>query len=125
MMKKVKTDIFLKLMFNIQKNYMNFIVIYHFYLNERNFKQVEKLVTNLYDKAEYVIHTGNLKQALNHGLTLKKNHRWINFSQDEWLWRLLESIEILNLSQRKKKEVLSMRTKLPYYKVFHRTSLHN
>ena len=104
---------------------MNFIVIYHFYLNERNFKQVEKLVTNLYDKAEYVIHTGNLKQALNHGLTLKKNHRWINFSQDEWLWRLLESKEILNLSQRKKKEVLSMRTKLPYYKVFHRTSLHN
>ena len=33
-MKKVMKDIFLKLMFNILKNYMNFILIYHFYLKE-------------------------------------------------------------------------------------------
>ena len=38
-MKKVMKDIFLKLMFNTQKNYMNFIMIYHFYLEERNFKK--------------------------------------------------------------------------------------
>ena len=32
----------------------------------------EKLVANLHDKTEYVIHIRNLKQALNHGLVLKK-----------------------------------------------------
>ena len=35
-------------------------------------ENVERLVTNLYDKNKYVIHIGNLKQALNHGLVLKK-----------------------------------------------------
>ena len=33
-MKKVMQDILLKLMFNLRKNYMNFIMIYHFYLKE-------------------------------------------------------------------------------------------
>ena len=33
-MKKVTKDIFSKLMFSILKNYMNFIMIYHFYLKE-------------------------------------------------------------------------------------------
>ena len=32
--KKVKKDIFLKLMFNILTNYMKFIMIYHFYQKE-------------------------------------------------------------------------------------------
>ena len=44
MMKKVRKDIFLKLMFNIQKKYMNFIVTYHFYLKERNFKALKSLL---------------------------------------------------------------------------------
>ena len=35
-------------------------------------EKVEKLVANLHDKTEYVIHIRNLKQALNHGLVLKK-----------------------------------------------------
>ena len=43
-------------------------------------EEVEKLVTNLYDKTEYVIHIGNLKQALNHWLILKKVHRVIKFN---------------------------------------------
>ena len=33
-MKKAMTDIFLKLMFNTLKNYMNFIMTYHFYQKE-------------------------------------------------------------------------------------------
>ena len=33
----------------------------------------EELVTNLHNKTEYAIHIRNLKQALNHGLTLKKS----------------------------------------------------
>ena len=37
-------------------------------------EKVEKLVTNLHDKTEYVIHTRYLKQALNHGLVLTKVH---------------------------------------------------
>ena len=39
------------------------------FLPERmKFEKVEKLVTNLHDKTEYVIHIRNLKQALIHGL---------------------------------------------------------
>ena len=48
-------------------------------------EKVEKLVTNLQDKTEYVIHIRNLKQALNHGLILKKVHREIKFNQKFWL----------------------------------------
>ena len=36
-------------------------------------------------KTEYVIHIRNLKQALNHGLILKKVHRVIKFNQSFWL----------------------------------------
>ena len=35
--------------------------------------KIEKLVTNLHDKSENVIHIRNLKQVLNHGLSLKKS----------------------------------------------------
>ena len=45
----------------------------------------EKLVTNLHDKAEYVIHIRKLKQTLNNGLILKKVHRVIKFNQKAWL----------------------------------------
>ena len=44
-----------------------------------------KLVCNLYDKKNYVIHIRSLKQALNHGLILKKVHRVIQFNQEAWL----------------------------------------
>ena len=45
-------------------------------------EKVEKLVANLHDKTEYVIHIRNLKQALHHGLVLKKVHRVIKFNQN-------------------------------------------
>ena len=44
-------------------------------------EKVEKFVTNLDDKTEYVIHIRNLKQALNHGLVFKKVHKVIKFNQ--------------------------------------------
>ena len=47
--------------------------------------KVEKLVTNLHDKTEYVTHIRNLKQALNHGLILKKLHRVTKLNQKAWL----------------------------------------
>ena len=53
------------------------------FLPERmKIEKVEKLVANLHDKTEYVIHIRNLKQALNHGLVLKKVHRVIKFNQN-------------------------------------------
>ena len=43
------------------------------FLPERmKIEKVEKLVTNIHDKTEYVIHIKNSKQALNHGLIFKK-----------------------------------------------------
>ena len=44
-----------------------------------------ELVANLHDKTEYVIHIRILKQALNHGLVLKKVHKVIIFNQIAWL----------------------------------------
>ena len=44
-----------------------------------------KLACNLYDKENYVVHIRSLKQALNHGLILKKVHRVIQFNQKAWL----------------------------------------
>ena len=48
-------------------------------------EKFEKLLTNLHDKSEYAIHIRNLKQALNHGLILKKVHTVIKFNQKAWL----------------------------------------
>ena len=45
----------------------------------------KKLVCNLQNKKKYVVHIKSLKQALNHGLKLKKVHRIIEFNQKAWL----------------------------------------
>ena len=56
------------------------------FLPERmKIEKAEKLVTNLHDKTEQVIHIRNLKQALNHGLVLKKVHAVIKFNLNAWL----------------------------------------
>ena len=39
----------------------------------------------LHDKNNYVVHIRSLKQALDHGLILKKVHRVIQFNQEAWL----------------------------------------
>ena len=46
---------------------------------------VEKLVPNLKDKKNYVIHIQALNQALQHGLRLDRSHRVIEFDQSPWL----------------------------------------
>ena len=61
-------------------------------------EKVEKLVANLQDKTEYVIPKRNLKQALNHGLVLKKVYRIIKFNQKAWL----KSYIYMNTDLRKK-----------------------
>ena len=56
------------------------------FLPERmKIEKVEKLVANLHNKTEYVIQIRNLKQALQHGLVLKKVHKVIKFNQNAWL----------------------------------------
>ena len=56
------------------------------FLPERiKIENVEKLVANLHDQTEYVIHIRNLKQAWNHGLVLKKVRTIIKFNESVWL----------------------------------------
>ena len=62
----VMKDIFLKLIFNILVPEVMKI------------EKVEKLVPNLHDKKEYLIHIRYLKQALNHELVLKKSTESVN-----------------------------------------------
>ena len=47
--------------------------------------KVEKMVPNLYDKKNYVIHIRALDQALKHGLILEKVYPVIKFEQSAWL----------------------------------------
>ena len=56
---------------------------------------MKKPATNLHDKSKYAIHIRNLKQALNYGLILKQVHIIIN------------------------------KSKLSYYKIFHRKFISN
>ena len=46
---------------------------------------VEKLVPNLRDKKNYVIHIRALDQVLTHGLILDRIHRAIEFDQSAWM----------------------------------------
>ena len=56
------------------------------FLPERmKINKCSKLVYNLYDKNNYVVHIRSLKQALDHGLILKKVHGVIQFNQEAWL----------------------------------------
>ena len=50
--------------------------------------RVEKLVPNLRDKKNYIIHIQALNQALQHGLRLDGIHRAIEFDQSPDLYRL-------------------------------------
>ena len=45
----------------------------------------KKLVCDLHNKKKYVVHIKSSKQALNHGLKLKRAHRIIEFNQKAWL----------------------------------------
>ena len=57
-----------------------------------------KLVCNLNDKKDYIVHINVLKQALDHGLKLRKVHRVIEFDQEAWLKEYID----VNTELRKK-----------------------
>ena len=44
-----------------------------------------KLIVTVQDKNKYIVHISTLKQALQHGLRLKKVYRVIEFNQSAWL----------------------------------------
>ena len=52
--------------------------------------KTKKLVCNLHNKKNYVAHINMLKQALDHGLKLKKVHRVIEFEQEAWLKKYID-----------------------------------
>ena len=58
----------------------------------------EKLVCNLNDKKNYIVHINVLKQVLDHGLKLRKVHRVIEFDQEAWLKEYID----VNTELRKK-----------------------
>ena len=58
----------------------------------------KKLGCNLYNKKNYVVHISILKQALDHGLKLRKVHRVIEFDQEAWLKKYI----VINTELRKK-----------------------
>ena len=47
--------------------------------------KTKKLICNLQDNKDYVVHINVLKQALDHGLKLIKVHQVIEFDQEVWL----------------------------------------
>ena len=61
-----------------------------FLLKRMKIDKYKKLVCNLLNKKKYVVHIKLLKQALNHGLKLKKVHRIIEFNQKAWLKPYIE-----------------------------------
>ena len=65
-------------------------------------QKVEKLVERLHGKEEYVMHRRYLKEALNHGLTLKKVHRVINFNQESWIKPYIDMSTGLRKKSKKK-----------------------
>ena len=101
-MKITKYDILLKLMFSILKIYIIFTMIGLFCLNG------------------YVIHTGNLKQALDHGLVLKRYVESLN------LIKKLAKIRYYGKCDKQRyqtcnnwsKKLFSIRTKLSYNNFF-------
>ena len=69
------------------------------FLPERmKIQKVKKLAVDLHDKTECEIYIINLKQALSHGLVLKKVYRVIKFNQNAWLKPYID----MNIDLRKK-----------------------
>ena len=72
---------FLEVDIDCPKELFNFYKDLPFLPKRKKVKKVEKLICSIEDKNNYVIQIRALKQALNHGLKLKRLHRIIQFKQ--------------------------------------------
>ena len=68
----------------------------------------KKLVCNLNDKKNCIVYINVLKQALYHGLKLRKVHRVIEFEQEAWLKEYID----VNTELRKKQLMILKRISL-------------
>ena len=73
------TGYFLEVDIDYPKELFNFHKDLPFLPERKKVEKVEKLICSIEDKEKYVIHIRALKQALNHGLKLKKVHRIVQF----------------------------------------------
>ena len=80
-MKIMIKDIFLMQTLNIQYLHCDL----PFLPERKKIEKCKKLVCNINNKENNVVHIRALKQALNHGLILKKVHKVIQFNQKAWL----------------------------------------
>ena len=76
---------FLELNIQYPENVHNLQTDLPFLPERMKIEKVEKLVANLHDKTGYIIYLRNSKQALSHGLVLKKVYRVIKFNQKDLL----------------------------------------
>ena len=74
---KSKEGYFLEVDIQCPENLHNVQNDFTFLPERMNNEKVEKPAADWHDKTEYLIHMRNLKQALNHGLVLKKVPRVI------------------------------------------------
>ena len=63
------------------KNLFNLHSDLPFLPERKKIEKCKKLVCNIHNKENYVIHIRTLKEALSHGLILKKVHKVIQFNQ--------------------------------------------
>ena len=54
-------------------------------VEQSRMRSIEKLIPNLYDKKNYVVHHKTLKQYESFGLKITKIHRGIKFKESAWL----------------------------------------
>ena len=75
---------FLEVDIDYPKELFNFHKDLPFLPERKKVEKVEKLICSIEDKEKYVIHIRALKQALYHGLKLKKLYRVIPLKQKAW-----------------------------------------